>query len=200
MCVFHNGFGSRIGRVHEQGHDRRARQHLAQQLQPFRYKLGTQVRIAARSVEACDEAELDPVTRPTLKTTGIRFVAALAARVAAVAGCDDHGYPPTNQIGCQRRQPIGMALRPIKLNRWALALDMIGFVQSLPERCRKTGVRVRRSAARESNHWDRRLLPPRRQRPRRRRTTEQRDELPALHSITSSARASSEDGISRPSD
>src|SRR5207248_1522037 len=44
------------------------------------------------------------------------------------------------------------------------------------------------------------LLRTRRERPRRRRAAEQRDELaPVVHSITSSARASSEGGISRPS-
>ena len=43
------------------------------------------------------------------------------------------------------------------------------------------------------------LLRARRERPRRRRTAEQRDELAPLHSITSSARASSVGGTSRPS-
>src|SRR6185369_11707569 len=43
------------------------------------------------------------------------------------------------------------------------------------------------------------LLRMRSNRPRRRCTAEQRDELAPLHSITSSARASSVGGISRPS-
>src|SRR5262245_47831265 len=43
------------------------------------------------------------------------------------------------------------------------------------------------------------LLRPRRKRPPRRRAAEQRDELAALHSITSSARASSVGGTSIPS-
>ena len=43
------------------------------------------------------------------------------------------------------------------------------------------------------------LLRPRRDRPRRRRAAEQRDELAPFHSITSSARASSDGGTSRPS-
>ena len=42
-----------------------------------------------------------------------------------------------------------------------------------------------------------RLLRPRRQRPRR-RAAEQRDELPPLHSITSSARASNDAGRVEP--
>ena len=40
----------------------------------------------------------------------------------------------------------------------------------------------------------RRLLRARRERPRRRRAAEQRDELAPFHSITSSARASSDGG------
>src|SRR5262249_49208908 len=43
------------------------------------------------------------------------------------------------------------------------------------------------------------LLRARRERPRGRRAAEQRDKIAALHSITSSARASSVGGISRPS-
>src|SRR3981081_3191007 len=42
------------------------------------------------------------------------------------------------------------------------------------------------------------LLPPRRERPRNRRPAKHRDELASFHSTTSSARASSVGGISRP--
>ena len=48
----------------------------------------------------------------------------------------------------------------------------------------------RAPATQKSNHRHRRLLRARRERPRRRRAAEQRDELAASHSITSSARAS----------
>src|SRR5262249_5612007 len=58
---------------------------------------------------------------------------------------------------------------------------------------------VRRSAAEEPDHRHRWLLCPRCNRPRC-RATEQRDELAAAHhSITSSARASSDGGTSRSS-
>src|SRR5262249_61585386 len=53
--------------------------------------------------------------------------------------------------------------------------------------------------AEEPDHRHRWLLRARHERPRRRRTPEQRDELaPVHHSITSSARASSVAGTSRP--
>src|SRR5262244_2730557 len=51
----------------------------------------------------------------------------------------------------------------------------------------------------DADHRHRPLLRARRERPRRSRTAEQRDELAALHSITSSARVSSVAGTARPS-
>src|SRR5262249_62273326 len=51
----------------------------------------------------------------------------------------------------------------------------------------------------KSNHRRPPFLRARRERPRRRRAAEQRDEMAAFHSITSSERASSVGGISRPS-
>src|SRR5262249_44431829 len=57
-----------------------------------------------------------------------------------------------------------------------------------------------RSTAEEPDHRHPRLLRPRRERPRCRRAAEQRDKFaPPDHSITSSARASSVGGTSRPS-
>jgi hypothetical protein len=58
---------------------------------------------------------------------------------------------------------------------------------------------VRRCAVKESDHWHRRLPCAPRERPCRCRPAEQRDEVAAFHSITSSARASSVAGTSRPS-
>src|SRR5262249_21437426 len=57
--------------------------------------------------------------------------------------------------------------------------------------------RWQQCAAEEPNHRHRRLLRTRRDRPRR-RAAEQRNELAAPHSITSSARASRVGGTSRP--
>src|SRR5215468_6926810 len=50
-----------------------------------------------------------------------------------------------------------------------------------------------------SNHRHRRLLRARRERPSNRRAAEQHDEVAPLHSMTSSARASSVGGTVRPS-
>src|SRR5262249_47443504 len=55
------------------------------------------------------------------------------------------------------------------------------------------------TAADESYNGHRRLLRPRRERPRGCHAADKRDELPPLHSITSSASARTPAGISRPS-
>src|SRR3981081_4608860 len=92
-----------------------------------------------------------------------------------------------------------MVFRPPILDRQVLPLDIADFVQTLAEcRC-EMRPSLRRSTVEESDHRHSRLLPARRKRPRSRRATEQRDELAAPHSITSSARASRVAGTSRPS-
>src|SRR5262249_36594006 len=82
-------------------------------------------------------------------------------------------------------------------DRYVAALDVTGFAQPLAK-C-GDGPRVAalgRSGVDEPDHRHRRLLRAHRERPRS-RAAEQRDELPPLHSITSSARASSIGGTSR---
>src|SRR5262249_61237499 len=60
-------------------------------------------------------------------------------------------------------------------------------------------VGLRRAGTEETDHRHTRLLRPRPERPCRGHTAEQRDELAALHSITSSARARSIGATVRPS-
>ena len=81
--------------------------------------------------------------------------------------------------------------------RHILALNVAGFIKALTER--SGTARGGRPGMYKSDDWHRRLLRPRPERPRSCRAPEQRDELAASHSITSSARASSVGGISIPS-
>src|SRR5262249_10887050 len=94
------------------------------------------------------------------------------------------------------------SLRPAIFDRDVLTLDVTGFVQATAERGRHGSVRLSRLSIQESDHRHRRLLRARAERPRR-RAAEQRDELAPFHrcnhSITSSARAISIGGTSRPS-
>jgi hypothetical protein len=79
-----------------------------------------------------------------------------------------------------------------------LALDIGGVFEALAKCAQAFREPVRRYAAEEPDDRHRRLLRARRQRPRG-RAAEQRDELAASHSITSSARASRVGGTMRPS-
>src|SRR5262249_22206327 len=100
---------------------------------------------------------------------------------------------------CEVGQSVVLVLRPAILNRHILALDVAGFTNALPECGQKACTIGRRARAAEETDHRRRLLRARRKRPRS-RAAEQRDEIaPPNHSITSSARASSDGGTVRPS-
>ena len=104
--------------------------------------------------------KLDPVTlppgrlrlatRPTLtgsppvaKTIGIVVVAPWP-RVPNGVSADDHGHLPANQVGRQRRQTVGLILRPAIFDRDVLALDIACFLQALAEcESRRVGDRQR---------------------------------------------------------
>src|SRR5262249_52472408 len=85
-------------------------------------------------------------------------------------------------------------------NRDGAALDPAEFAQPLHKSGNPPVHGYRRARAQEPDGWWLRLLRARRERPCRRRAAEQRsDEIAPPHSITSSARASSVGGTSRPS-
>src|SRR5262245_2337638 len=104
-----------------------------------------------------------------------------------------------NEVGRQCWHAIDLVLRPSVFDRDVLAFDIAGFLQTLTERGRHGPIPVGRGAVEKPNHRHRCLLRTRGHRPRRGRAAEQRDELAAgAHSMTSSARASSDGGTLRP--
>src|SRR5215471_4202864 len=110
----------------------------------------------------------------------------------------DHRHLTAYQIGCEVGQSVVLVLRPAILDRHILTLDVAGFTNALPE-CGQIACTIsKRRAAEEPDHWHRSLLRPRRERPRRRRAAQQRDELAAFHSITSSAPSNIDVGIVTP--
>src|SRR5262249_53363019 len=114
-------------------------------------------------------------------------------------GRHDDGDLPANQIGGERRQAAIVAACPAELDRYVFTLGEATLLQPATKRFEPVYGILRRARAQEADHRQRRLLRARRERPRDGRATEHRDELAALHSITSSARASSIGGTSRPS-
>src|SRR5262245_11458525 len=154
--------------------------------------------IAARPVETGDEAELNRVAAACVDDRDCRSRRLGYDCRGGVSS--DHRHLTAYQIGCEVGQSVGLVLRPAILDRHILALDVADFTKALPECGQKACTIGRRPrTAEESYHRHRRLLRACRKRPRR-RAGEQHDELAAsLHSITSSARASTVGGISMPS-
>src|SRR6266404_3419718 len=98
----------------------------------------------------------------------------------------DHRHLTAYQIGCEVGQSVGLVLRPAILDRHILALDVAGFTKAVAE-CGQIACTIdRRRAAEESYYRHRRLLRAYRERPGDSRAAEQRYELAAPHSITSS--------------
>src|SRR5262249_3694895 len=96
------------------------------------------------------------------------------------------------------RQPVDLIFGPVVFNRHVLALDIACLLETLAKNAQTVRKCVRRCSAEEPNHRHRWLLCVCAERPSRSRTGEQSDELASLHSMTSSARASTVGGMSRP--
>src|SRR5262249_45800341 len=154
--------------------------------------------IAARSGEACDEAEPDRVfgdDEDLGNRRGRRFDRERRWRTHG----RDHGNSLANETRRQCRQPVVVTLPPAVFDCEVLALDVARLLEALAK-CRQTARhRLGRSGVEEPDHRLRRLLRAGSQRPRGRRAAEQRYEHAAVHSITSSASASNLSGISIPS-
>src|SRR5262249_9440968 len=95
---------------------------------------------------------------------------------------------------------VAAVLRPARLDSDRATLDPTEFAQSMRKSGGPQSVGRRRGRAQEPDRRQlARLLRSCRERPGGRRAAKQCDELAALHSITSSARASSVGGTSMPS-
>src|SRR5215813_13734874 len=207
LHIFLQRFSSRILRIDEYPKVRGCRQQLVQEPEPLGYQLvahGVDTGdVAARSAEALDKAELDRVQAEAEDDRNRRGCGFGRERRGRAARCGDDSYPAADEIGHQFRKSGKVVPCPAVFNCYVLTLDVAGFAQSFAERCQQARRRLRRIRMHISDDRNARLLRARRERPkkrsRRRRTAEQRYELAALHSTTSSASASTVGGISRPS-
>ena len=111
---------------------------------------------------------------------------------------DDRIDAGFDQLGCNVIGLVGAAEKTTKFDQ---EIPGLGKAEpgELVEKRREMGRLSRVGAEHANAAHAARVLRARRERPRRRRAAEQRDELAPLHSITSSAMASSEGGIVRPS-
>src|SRR5262249_46537540 len=119
------------------------------------------------------------------------------------AGCDDHGHSAPNQFGRHRRQSLALIFGPAIFDRYAFAFDITGLFKALPEAAHRLRDHLERCGVEEADHRHRALLRARRRRPKQRRcgrrAAGERHEGAPLHSITSSAVASSDAGTVTPS-
>src|SRR5262249_51166736 len=120
-------------------------------------------------------------------------------RRRGTASRDDHGNLLANQIGRQFRQTIVLPAGPAIHDPYVLTLDIAVLLQALAKSAQAVLEHLRRCGTEEPNDRHRPLLRPRRKRPSGRRAAKQRDELPPLHSITSSASRRNDSGIESPS-
>src|SRR5262249_46559134 len=113
------------------------------------------------------------------------------------SNCHDDIDVEANQLCCEFRQPFEPILRKAALERDVFPLDQSQLAQAIEK---KRGKDIRYTWAEIADLvYLPSLLRACRERPRGCRAAEQRDELAALHSITSSASNCIEIGISRPS-
>src|SRR5262249_11438220 len=88
-------------------------------------------------------------------------------------------------------------LGPAVVDRYVLALDVACLSETLAKRAQTLDNRLRRSDLKKADHRHRWLLRARREWPHG-SAAEQPDEISPVHSITSSAMASSSSGTARP--
>src|SRR6516225_2709640 len=190
-----------IGRVDENGNDVRGGDQLVQQLQSLRSELHIRSNhareITSRSAEGGDETKLDRVAAG-IEHDWNRSGCCPCREHRSSVRRDNDGHPTTNQFGRHPWQPIISAIRPAVFDRHVSALDIARLLQALTECIQHGPVSVERCPVQKPYHRHRRLLRACRERPRCCRAAEQRDELAPLHSITSSAMASSPGGKLRP--
>ena len=201
LHVGHLGRDIRISRVDQESDRPHLRQQLAQQLEPLRGHGIAQPadprHVSARTIKAGHQAELHRVAAGG-KHDGNDRRRSLGgnARRGDAGGGDDRNLT-TDQIGGKRRQIVILALRPAILDRNIAALNIADSQRGLPgtrpgsgETVGENTTEIPISASTAAARAPRAATC--------RRAAEQRDELAALHSITSSAATSSLSGIVRP--
>src|SRR5262249_1509579 len=112
------------------------------------------------------------------------------ARCSCKGARDDNRRLSSYEIGSHQGETVVLSLSIAILDCYVLVFDVARFGQG-PEKCREIRRhRSWRSGMKKPNHRHRRLLRASDERPCRCRAADQRDEVAALHSITSSASAS----------
>ena len=127
-----------IGRIDQHGNPNGLGHQLVQKCQPLRIQLSREKidprQVSARPGEAGDETELDRVFADAEddRDRRGRSFGRKRSRVAGWRG--DNGHATTHEFSHERRKAIELALQPVVLHRYVLALEVAGFVEALAER------------------------------------------------------------------
>src|SRR5215471_18150584 len=192
----------RISRLLEDCNPNGLRHDLLEQFEPlhgqFRGHDGEPGYVAPRVRQTCDQAGAQRIGRRS-HDDGYALCRGLRSSDRSHTACHDNIDLCPQKIANQRGYRFDIIAKMAKLVGDVAPFDITEVAHPAHEFLAEWIVaRGSRPDVPDTRHlpW---LLPPRRERPRRRRAAEQRDERAPLHSITSSARASSVGGISRPS-
>src|SRR5262245_9651939 len=203
LNVTHLHFGIGRVRVHQNSDRRGVGPQLAHQPQPLRFKVENKRAytrdVAARPIEAGDEPAPDRVAADEEDDRYAHGRRLGRQRRYLAAWCNNDRHLSTHEIGGERRQSIVLSVSPAIVQGDVSTLEESGIIQASPDHRKERRINGGRTGAEEPNHRHRCLLRSRTKRPRSRRTAKQRYELTSPHSITSSARASSVGGTSKPS-
>jgi hypothetical protein len=124
--------------------------------------------VAARPVEACDDAGLDRVAGGREHDRNGRGRGLGGAHRVVPADCSNRRHLESHQLGRERRQPRNVTLRRAVDDRQIAALDKSGFGKALAECGKKARACGGRLSIEQTDHLYRaRLLRPCRNRPRR---------------------------------
>src|SRR5262245_22925966 len=182
---------------------RRAREGFLKYFELFGHEFGEQHghpgNVSARAGLACHVSSTDRIGMDG-EYNGYRFGRLSSSLDHGRRLREDNVNIDADELGREACELVDI-LCPSKLQDDVLAVDVAELPQSAAQGLQPARLGRRRGKTKEADARDRRLLRPRRQRPRcSSRAADQRDELATPdHSITSSARASSVGGISRPS-
>jgi hypothetical protein len=109
-------------------------------------------RVAARPVEARNEANLDRVGTRCENDRDGRGRGLSGDRRRGAAGRCDHGHLAADEIGCERWQSVASTLGPAVFDRDIPAFDIAGFVETLAECGHVAGDLSRELAIEETDH------------------------------------------------
>src|SRR5262245_21526714 len=194
--------GERITNVGQHRQTAQTGDDLTQQFDPLASRIGGLARqagdIATRSGQTCNNAGADWIARR--REYDRDHCCRLLCRKSrwGIVREDQIDLEP-DKLVCDLGKALSASLAPAILNRDIPALDPAQLTQPLHKR----GGQMARICHRTRGHHPNgrqlsSLLRPGRERPRRCSPADQRDEVAPPHSITSSVRASSETGTSRP--